>query len=160
MARARATRAATSRLPSAGGGRMRSAAVTAGTSMCKSMRSMSGPGQPPLILGGAARVRASLAGKSRLAGAAAAAGVHGGNQHETRGIGHAMVRSRDRDLPDLERLTQRIEHLRLELGQLVDEEDAVMRERDFARPRAQSAADQRRHAGGMMRRAERAAIGE
>jgi len=36
----------------------------------------------------------------------------------------------------------------------------VMRERDFARPRAQSAADQRRHAGGMVRRAERAAIGE
>ena len=35
-----------------------------------------------------------------------------------------------------------------------------MRERHFPRPRAQSAADQRRHAGGMMRRAERAAIGE
>ena len=30
----------------------------------------------------------------------------------------------------------------------------------IARPRAQSAADQRRHAGGMMRRAERTAIGE
>ena len=38
-----ATRSATSRLPSAGGGRMRSAAVTAGTSMCRSMRSSSGP---------------------------------------------------------------------------------------------------------------------
>jgi hypothetical protein len=36
----------------------------------------------------------------------------------------------------------------------------VISERDFARPRAQSAADQRRHAGGMMRRAERTAIGE
>src|SRR5215471_18325651 len=143
MARARATRAATSRLPSAGGGRMRSAAVTAGTSMCKSMRSMR-PGQPPLILGGAARVRAALAGKSRLAGAAAAAGVHGGNQHETRGVGHAMVRPRDRDLSDLERLTQRIEHLRLKFGQFVEEKHAVMRERDFARPRAQSDADQRR----------------
>ena len=41
--RASATRSATSRLPSAGGGRMRSAAVTAGTSMCRSMRSSSGP---------------------------------------------------------------------------------------------------------------------
>src|SRR6516162_8918115 len=71
-----------------------------------------------------------------------------------------MVRPRDGDLPDLERLAQRIEHLRLELGQLVEEEYAVMGERDFARPRAQSAADQRRHAGGMMRRAERTAIGE
>jgi len=29
-----------------------------------------------------------------------------------------MVCPRDRNLPDLERLTQRIEHLRLELGQL------------------------------------------
>jgi hypothetical protein len=36
----------------------------------------------------------------------------------------------------------------------------MMGERDFAGARAQSAADQRRHAGGMMRRAERAAIGE
>ena len=35
-----------------------------------------------------------------------------------------------------------------------------MGERDFAGPRAQAAADQRRHAGGMMRRAERPAIGE
>jgi hypothetical protein len=97
---------------------------------------MKGARQPPLILGGAARVRAALAGESRLAGAAAAAGVHGGDQHETRGIGHAMVRSGDRDLPDLERLAQRIERLRLELGQLVEEEHAVMGERDFARPRA------------------------
>src|SRR5258708_27395530 len=39
--RAAATRAATSRLPSAGAGRIRSAAVTAGTSMCRSIRSRS-----------------------------------------------------------------------------------------------------------------------
>ena len=42
-ARAAATRAATSADPSAGGGRVRSAALTAGTSICKSMRSSSGP---------------------------------------------------------------------------------------------------------------------
>jgi hypothetical protein len=35
-----------------------------------------------------------------------------------------------------------------------------MGERDLARPRAQPAADQRRHAGGMMRGAERPAVGE
>jgi integrase len=81
--------------------------------------------QPALVFGAAARVRAALAGESRLAGAAAAAGVHGGDQHETRGIGHAMVRPGDRDLTDLERLAQRIEHLRLELGQLVEEEHSV-----------------------------------
>ena len=39
----RATRAATSAEPSAGGGRIRSAAVTAGTSIRRSMRSINGP---------------------------------------------------------------------------------------------------------------------
>jgi len=36
----------------------------------------------------------------------------------------------------------------------------MMRERDFTGSRAQAAADQRRHAGGMMRRAKRPAVGE
>ena len=36
----------------------------------------------------------------------------------------------------------------------------MMRERDFARSRMQAAADQRRHAGGMMRRAERPPVGQ
>ena len=40
---AAATRAATSRDPSAGGGRTRSAALTAATSTCRSIRSISGP---------------------------------------------------------------------------------------------------------------------
>jgi len=110
MARARATRAATSRLPSAGGGGDRRHLDVQVDAVDERTR------QPPLILGGAARVRAALAGEARLAGAAAAAGVHGGDQHETRGIGHAMVGPGDGDLPDLERLAQRIEHLRLELG--------------------------------------------
>ena len=35
-----------------------------------------------------------------------------------------------------------------------------MRERNFARPRMQAAADQRRHAGGMVRRAERPPVGQ
>jgi hypothetical protein len=43
MRRAAATRAATSAEPSDGGGRMRSAAVTEGPSMIRSMRSRSGP---------------------------------------------------------------------------------------------------------------------
>ena len=116
--------------------------------------------QPALVVGGAARIRAALAGEARLVGAPAAARVHGGDQHEARGIGHAMVGARDRDLAALERLAQRVERLRLEFGHLVEEEHAVMGERDLARPRAQAAADQRRHAGGMMRRAERAAVGE
>ncbi len=71
-----------------------------------------------------------------------------------------MIGARDRDLAGLERLAQRIEHLRLELGKLVEKQHAMMRERDLARPRAQAAADQRRHAGRMMRAAERPPVGE
>ena len=37
-------------------------------------------GQPRLIVGGAARIRAALAGEARLAGAAAAARVHRGDE--------------------------------------------------------------------------------
>ena len=52
------------------------------------------------------------------------------------------------------------ERLRLELRQLVEEQHALMGERDFARPRMQPAADQSRHAGGMMRCAERTPVGQ
>ena len=71
-----------------------------------------------------------------------------------------MVGAHDRHLAGLERLAQRVERLRLEFRQLVEEQHAVVRERNFARPRMQAAADQRRHAGGVMRRAERPAVGE
>jgi hypothetical protein len=98
--------------------------------------------------------------KPGLVGTPAAARIHGSDQHEARGIGHAVVGARDRDLAALERLAQRIERLRRKLRQFVEEEHAVMRERDLARPRAQPAADQRRHAGGMVRGAERPAVGK
>lgn len=45
--RAWATRAAAWAVPSAGGGRARSAAVTGGTSTCRSIRSISGPEMRP-----------------------------------------------------------------------------------------------------------------
>ena len=48
-----------------------------------------------------------------------------------------MVGARDRHLAGLQRLAQRIEHLRLEFRQLVEEQHAVMGERHLARPRAQ-----------------------
>ena len=71
-----------------------------------------------------------------------------------------MIGARDRHLAGFQRLAQRIERLRLEFRQLVEKQHAVMGERDFARPRMQAAADQRRHAGGMMRRAERPPVGQ
>jgi hypothetical protein len=42
---------------------------------------------------------------------------------------------------------QRVEHPRLELGQLVEKQHAEMREADLARSRPRAAADERRHAG-------------
>ena len=66
-----------------------------------------------------------------------------------------MIGARHRDLAVLERLAQRIQHPRIELGQLVEKQDALMRQRDLAGFGAQAAAGQRRHAGGMMRATER-----
>ena len=71
-----------------------------------------------------------------------------------------MVGARDRDLAVLERLPQRIEHARIELRQLVEKQHAVVGERNLAGPGADAAAGQRRHAGGVMRRAERPLIGQ
>ena len=70
---------------------------------------------------------------------------------EARGEADAVVGPRDHRLAGFERLAERIEHLRRELGQFVEEEDAVMGERGLARPHADAAADHRRHRGGMMR---------
>jgi hypothetical protein len=90
----------------------------------------------------------------------AAAWIHCRHQHEARRIGDPVVGARDRDFAGLQRLAQRIQHLRLELRQLVEKQHAVVGERYFTRPRVQPAADERRHAGGMMRRPERPAVGQ
>ena len=63
-----------------------------------------------------------------------------------------MIGPGDRDLAILERLAQRIEHARVELGQFVEEQHAIVGERDLAGPGAHAAAGQRCHAGGMVRR--------
>jgi hypothetical protein len=66
----------------------------------------------------------------------------------------------NRDLAGLQRLAQRIEDTAIEFRQLVEEQHAVVGERDLAGLGAQPAADQRRHAGGMVGRAERPLVGE
>jgi hypothetical protein len=71
-----------------------------------------------------------------------------------------VVGPRDHGLAGLERLAQRVEHVGQELGQLVEEEDAEVRERYLAGTRLGAAADQSGHAGRMVRRAEGAAGGE
>ena len=62
---------------------------------------------------------------------------------------------RDRDDAVLERLPQRLERRPLELGQLVEQQDAAMREARLARTRAGAAADDRGGRGAVVRRAER-----
>ena len=66
----------------------------------------------------------------------------------------------DDRLAGLERLAQAVEHLRREFGQFVEEQHAVMGKARLARPHLQAAADQRRHRGRMMRRAERPPVGQ
>ena len=55
----------------------------------------------------------------------------------------------------LERLTQHLEHAAIEFRHLVEEQHAVVRQADLARPRRAAAADQRDVGDGVMRRAER-----
>src|SRR5208283_1334518 len=119
-----------------------------------------GTRKPRLILRRAALVGLAFAGEARRAGVAAAAGIHRRDELKARGIDGAMIGARDRDLPRLERLAQGVERLRLELGQLVQEQHAVVRERNLAGPRLRAAADERRHGGGVVRRAKRTPIGE
>ena len=122
------------------------------------MRSSSGPGDARLVL--VAAGGSPLAGVAGLAGVAAAAGVHGRHQLDARGVGDAVVGPGDDGLAGLQRLAQAVEHGRVELGQLVEEQDAAVGERHLAGSGAQAAADQGRHAGRMMGAAERAFAAE
>ena len=54
----------------------------------------------------------------------------------------------------LQRLAQHLQHARAELGQLVQEEHAAVRQADLARARPVPAADQAGVADGVVRRAE------
>ena len=84
---------------------------------------------------------------ARLARHAAPAWVHRRHRLDTRRIGNTMVGARDHAVARLQRLAQRIECLRGEFRHFVEEQQAVMRKRHFARPRAQAAANHRRHRG-------------
>jgi hypothetical protein len=62
----------------------------------------------------------------------------------------------DADVALFDRLAQHFERAAAELGEFVEEQDAVVREADFAGPRARAAADEGHVRGGVMRGAERA----
>ncbi|GFO59110.1 hypothetical protein GMST_14350 [Geomonas silvestris] len=63
---------------------------------------------------------------------AAGARIHGGNEHDSRRVGDAGEGAGDGDPAVLHGLAQHLEDMLLELGKLVQEKDAVVRERDLA----------------------------
>ena len=69
----------------------------------------------------------------RVAVVTAGAGVHRGHKHEGGGECHGSRGAGDRHLAILQRLTHHFEGRAVELGQFVQEEDAVMGEAHFAR---------------------------
>jgi hypothetical protein len=73
-----------------------------------------------------------------------------------RRIDDAVVRPGDRDFPGFERLPQAVQNLRLEFRQFLEKQNAMVGEGNFPGPRPRAAANERRHRGRMMRRAERA----
>lgn len=67
-----------------------------------------------------------------------------------------MIGAGDEYIAVFERLSERIEGLLREFRQFIQEQHALVREANFARLGPQTAADKRRHRGGMMRCAKRA----
>jgi hypothetical protein len=70
--------------------------------------------------------------------------IHRSDKYESRGERDASGRAGHDDHALLEGLTEEIEHVPLELKDLIEKEDAVMGERDLAWPRLRPATDERR----------------
>jgi hypothetical protein len=107
----------------------------------------------PIALG---RRRATRAHAPTRAEPAARARVdEATSRNEAGSYDQAPADAPDADEAVLERLPQRLDRGALELGQLVEEQHAVVGQRDLARARRGAAAEQGGHADGVVRRAER-----
>ncbi len=91
---------------------------------------------------------------------AAGAGVHGGDQLEACRIAVPPLGAGDRDLPQFERLAQCVEHAARELGQFIEKQHTAVGQGDLAGRCQGPAANQRHCAGGMMRAAKGAVVGD
>ena len=127
--------------------------VTGATSTWMSIAVEQGPGDPRLIRAH----RPRRAGAGGVSAEPAGARVHRGEELEARGKAQRAAAAGDGDRALLERLAQRLEDVAAELGELVEEEDAVVGEADLARPRDGSAADEGRVARRVVRGCGRAA---
>jgi hypothetical protein len=96
------------------------------------------------------RAAAGLAGRTQVS---AGARIHGRDELEARREFGAARRAGDGDGAALQRLAQRLQRGARELRELVEEQHAVVRQRDLARPRRRSAAHQGDGAGGVVRAA-------
>ena len=72
----------------------------------------------------------------------ARAGIHSSREHEARGESQRHGGARDTYSAILERLAHDFQNIARELGQFIEKKYAIVRERDFARPRYGSPADQ------------------
>ena len=115
------------------------------------------PAQPPAV---AAQVRLAAPAAVADAGEPARARVRRRDEHEPRREHQRVLAAHDRHAPVLERLAQRVERRPLELGELVEKQDAVMGERRLAGPRRRSAAHQPGRRDRVVRRAERPRVHE
>ena len=111
-------------------------------------------GQRELGPKGREPLRRALALGRRVAAARTGAQVHRRHELEPSREERLALHPRDRDDAVLERLPERLEGRSLELRQLVEQQDAVVREARLARPRSGAAADDRRGRGAVMRRPE------
>ncbi len=107
-----------------------------------------------LVAKGRQALRRACALGSRVAAARARAQVHGRDELKPGREDREAGGPRDRDAAVLEWLAQRLERGALELGQLVQEEHAPVREARLSRPRPGPAADDRGHRRAVVRRAE------
>lgn len=113
-------------------------------------------GDAGLVVAHAARAAGALA--AGFARHAAAAGVHGGDELDGGGVADAMIGTRDDACTGFKRLAQRIERLRREFRQFVEEKHTIVGERGLAGSRPGAAADKGGHGGGVVRRAEGPAV--
>ena len=98
--------------------------------------------------------RAAAAFAFGVAIVAAGAGVHGGDEHEAGGEGHAADGAGDGDFAVFEGLAHDFEGAAAELGEFVEEEDAVVGHTDFAGAGIGAAAEEAGVADGVVGGAE------
>ncbi len=99
--------------------------------------------------------RRAGAGSQHVPEESAGAGIHGGHERESRGKGDRRRRASDHHPTVLERLPHDFQNIARKLRKFVEEQDAVVRQRDFSRAWNAAAAREPRVRNRVMRRTKR-----